>query len=55
MPPPPARSLELLDNRGKPFGAFQLLAHGDMLPMQQEAHEVGRGDRSISERRRFSV
>ena len=38
-------ALELLDDRGQPFGAFQLLARRDMLPMQQEAHEVGRGDR----------
>ena len=38
-------AVELLDDRGKAFDAVHLVLGCDVLPVQKEAHEVGRGDR----------
>src|SRR5204862_5814470 len=38
-------ALELLDRRRQAFDAAQLVLAGDVLPMQQEAQEVGRAHR----------
>ena len=38
-------ALELLDHRRQALGALDLVLAGDVLPMEQEAHEVGRADR----------
>ena len=38
-------TLELLDHRGEPFGALHLVLARDVLPVQEEAQEVGRAHR----------
>ena len=38
-------AVELLDHRGEPFGTLQPLLARDVLPVQEEAHEIGGADR----------
>ena len=38
-------TLELLDDRGKAFHALHLILAGDVLPVEEEAQEIGRADR----------